>query len=75
MGQTVTFNAACSTDPDGDALAYTWDIAPGGDGIYERSGVQTTYAYQGAGTKIARLRVDDGHGHVVTIARSFVVNP
>jgi hypothetical protein len=37
--------------------------------------VQTSYAYRGAGTKIARLRVDDGHGHVVTLPQTFTVNP
>jgi YD repeat-containing protein len=71
----VTFDASCSTDPDADALTYSWDIAPGGDGIYERSGTTATYAYQGAGTKTARLRADDGQGHVVQIQQSFTVNP
>jgi hypothetical protein len=37
--------------------------------------VQTLYAYRGAGTKTARLRVDDGRGHVVTLAQTFTVNP
>ena len=72
-GQSITFNASCSTDSDGDALTYTWDVSPGGDGIYERSGVTTSYAYASPGTKKARLRVDDGHGHVVTTEQSFVV--
>jgi hypothetical protein len=72
-GQSVTFDASCSTDSDGDALTYAWDIAPGGDGIYERTGRITSYAYGSAGTKTARLRVDDGHGHVVVTAQSFTV--
>ncbi len=74
-GQAITFDASCSTDPDGDALTYTWDIAPGGDGVYERTGSTTSYAYQSAGTKTARLRVDDGHGNVVTTSQTFSVNP
>lgn len=37
--------------------------------------MQTSYAYLGAGTKIARLRVDDGHGNVVTLPQTFTVNP
>jgi PKD domain len=72
-GQSVTFDASCSSDSDGDALTYTWDISPGGDGIYERSGLTTSYAYASTGTKKARLRVDDGHGHVVGTEQTFVV--
>jgi PKD domain len=73
VGESITFDAACSTDPDGDALTYSWDIAPGADGIYERVGQTMSYAYQGTGTKTARLRVDDGHGHVVDAAQTFIV--
>jgi PKD domain len=72
-GQAVTFSAACSKDPDGDSLTFTWDISPGGDGIYERSGATVTYAYGSRGTKTARLKVDDGHGHVVTTSQTFAV--
>ncbi len=73
--ESVTFNASCSTDPDGDALTYAWDISPGGDGVYERSGLTTSYTYTAAGTKTARLRVDDGHGNVVLTSQTFTVNP
>jgi PKD domain len=72
-GQAVTFRAACSTDPEGDSLTYAWDVAPGGDGVYERSGATVTYAYGSAGNKTARLRVDDGHGNVTTTAQTFTV--
>ena len=74
-GQSVTFDASCSTDPAGDALTYAWDIAPGGDGVYERTGPTTSFAYAGSGTKIARLRVQDASGNVVGTQQSFTVNP
>jgi hypothetical protein len=73
--QAVTFNASCSTDPDGDALTFSWDISPGGDGVYERSGPTTSYTYTSAGTKTARLRVNDGQGNVVLTSQAFTVNP
>lgn len=73
--QSVTFNASCSTDPNGDALTYAWDIAPAGDGVFERTGPTASYAYQGAGNKTARLRVNDGHGNLVVTSQTFPVNP
>jgi hypothetical protein len=73
--QSVRFDASCSNDPDGDALTYAWDISPAGDGVYERSGLTTSYTYTAAGTKTARLRVDDGHGNVVLTSQTFTVNP
>jgi PKD domain len=72
-GQAVTFRATCSKDRNGDRLTYAWDIAPGGDGVYERRGAIVRYAYEGAGTKTARLRVSDGRGNVVTTTQTFTV--
>jgi hypothetical protein len=37
--------------------------------------VTTSYAYTGAGNKTARLRVNDGHGNVVTTSQTFTVTP
>jgi PKD domain-containing protein len=73
--EAVMFNAFCSTDPDGDTLTYAWDIGPAGDGVFERTGMTTSYTYQGAGSKTARLHVNDGHGNVVTTTQTFTVNP
>jgi hypothetical protein len=72
-GQAVTFRASCSKDRNGDRLTYAWDIAPGGDGVYERRGSSVRYAYKSAGTKTARLRVSDGHGNTTTTSQTFTV--
>ncbi len=54
----VSFNANNSTDPDGDALTYTWDFGDGAMG----SGINTSYTYTVAGSYNAILTVDDGNG-------------
>lgn len=72
-GQVVTFKASCSRDRNRDRLTYAWDISPGGDGVYERRGATVRYAYVGAGTKTARLRVNDGRGHTTTTSQTFTV--
>ncbi len=59
---TVSFSAAGSSDPDGDALAYDWNF---GDGSAHASGVSTSHQYA-AGTYTARLTVNDGKGGVAS---------
>jgi glucose/arabinose dehydrogenase len=55
---TVTFDGTGSTDPDGDALTYAWDLD--GDGAYDDStSSRPTYTYTTAGTYTASLRVTD----------------
>lgn len=52
---TITFNGALSTDPDGDALFYSWNF---GDGI-TGTGVSPTKTYTVNGTYFAYLTVTD----------------
>ena len=56
----VSFDGRGSTDPDGDPLAYTWDLD--GDGIFGDSTSPTPSRTYGAGTHTVRLRVTDGRG-------------
>ena len=56
----VSFDGRGSTDPDGDALAYTWDLD--GDGTFGDSTSPTPSRTYGAGTHTVRLRVTDGRG-------------
>jgi glucose/arabinose dehydrogenase len=55
---TVSFDGRGSTDPDGDALFYTWAF---GDGSANGHGVTTSHQYA-KGTYTATLTVRDGHG-------------
>ncbi len=54
----VTFDGAGSTDPDGDALAYAWDLD--GDGAFDdATGPTASRTYTQPGTVNAALRVTD----------------
>ncbi|HZN66019.1 MAG TPA: DNRLRE domain-containing protein, partial [Tepidisphaeraceae bacterium] len=55
---TISFSGAGSSDPDGDALTYTWDF---GDGV-TASGRDVAHTYKRAGRFTARLTVSDGEG-------------
>ncbi|HEY8559113.1 MAG TPA: PQQ-dependent sugar dehydrogenase [Pyrinomonadaceae bacterium] len=55
---TVVFDASASTDPDGDALGYSWNF---GDGATS-SGATVSHTYNAAGTFNAAVTVTDGRG-------------
>ncbi len=57
-GQTVTFDASVSTDPDGWITSYVWDF---GDGSHA-GGVQASHAYGASGSYPVRLTVTDNQG-------------
>ncbi len=55
-GLTCSFNAAASTDPDGDPMTYAWNFGDGGTG----TGVSTSRTYASAGARTVTLVVGDG---------------
>jgi hypothetical protein len=57
-GQTVSFNASASNDPDGAITLYSWNF---GDGT-SASGVTSAHAYASAGAYTVRLTVTDDEG-------------
>ena len=60
-----------STDPDGDSLAYSWDL--NGDGIFGDSRMaQPSRSYRHAGRVKVRLKVQDGRGGT-SLADAIVV--
>ena len=62
-GQTVSFDASGSSDPEGLQLRYAWDLD--GNGSFETAGgtnPRITRAYTGSTTLTARVRVSDPHG-------------
>jgi glucose/arabinose dehydrogenase len=56
----VTFDASGSSDLDGDALSYEWDLD--GDGAYGDSTAVSPSRVYPVGTHVVRLRVSDGRG-------------
>lgn len=70
-GQSVTFDASASTDPDGDSLTYEWDWTS--DGSYDDTGVTAPHSYGTNGTYDVTLRVSDGRGGTTTETQTVVV--
>lgn len=68
---SVTFNAAQSTDPEGDALTYSWDF---GDGSADRSGMIIEHEYDEPGTYIAVLTVTDSENLNDTASAQITVH-
>jgi YD repeat-containing protein len=74
VGETVSFNAAGSTDPDGTVTKYEWDLD--GNGTYETSTgttATTSRSYTPAGDRTIGLRVTDNLGATATTTRTVSV--
>jgi hypothetical protein len=58
---TVQFTGSGSSDPDGDALSYSWDLD--GNGTYgDSTAANPSFTYTTAGTYSVTLRVTDSRG-------------
>ncbi len=69
------FDAASSTDPDGDALAYSWDF--NGDGTYDdvkRSSPSIQHLFDTIGKTSVSLRVTDSFNRATTVTRELHVD-
>lgn len=76
-GAGVSLSAAASSDPDaGDVLSYTWDV--NGDNVFgDALGAAPSLSWaqlvalgiaDGPTSRNVKVRIDDGHGHVVDSA-------
>lgn len=57
---TMSVDAGGSSDPDGDALTYSWDFT--GDGVADATGPTASWTYDTAGSYAPRVTVTDAHG-------------
>jgi RHS repeat-associated protein len=64
VGQLVTLDGSLSKDPEGDALAYRWELAsaPSGSSAFlnDPESVQATFTPDKAGQYLVQLSVHDG---------------
>lgn len=66
---TVQLNGGSSSDPEGQALSYSWDL--NGDGTFgDATGVSVTHTFP-AGTWTVRLRVTDAGGAMATATQTI----
>ena len=69
----VSFDATGSTDPDGDALTFAWDLD--GDGAFDdATGAQAAWTYTEGGTVVASVRATDPDGATDTDSVTITVN-
>lgn len=71
INQTVTFDASCSTDPDGRIVRYDWDFDS--DGRFDAQGVRVAFAFPQARTYTVLLRVTDDQGLTGSTSKSVTV--
>ena len=80
-GNGVTLDGTKSSDPDGDTLAYSWDV--NGDGVFgdaTTANPSLTWAdlqalgIAGGNTYSLSVQVDDGHGHTATASTTLTVD-
>lgn len=73
VGETVTFDASSSYDPDGGSIiSYYWDLD--NDGAYDDdSGVTTSYSFPSWGTYTIGLMVVDDEGSTNTTSMNIYI--
>ncbi len=69
VGETVTFNASSSSDPDGTIVSYGWDFGDSRMG----GGVITSHPYASNATYNVRLTVTDNNSLGATAYQNVVV--
>jgi outer membrane protein assembly factor BamB len=69
-GQSITFDASSSYDPDGSIVSYVWDFDDDGQ-FDDGSGIIETYTYQNTGDYQITVKVTDNEG--LTDTQCYIV--
>ena len=70
-GQTVSFDATASDDPDENVSSYEWDFTD--DGTTDASGVTASHEFSSGGDYTVSLTVTDADGATDTTTQSLTV--
>jgi len=71
VGQTITFDASSSFDPDGNIVSYRWDR--NGDGILDASGPVVQASFAAPGVVPVRLDVTDNDGRTSSATQTVTI--
>ena len=71
-GQSVTFDASGSSDPEGTTLTYAWDLDNDGD-YDDGTNVNASRSFAATGTATVRLQVKDAHNGTHTAQHTLTV--
>jgi PKD repeat protein len=72
VGQSLTFDAGGSNDPDGQIVNYSWSF---GDGLVENSALpQITHSYTQTGVYTVTLTLTDNDGLINTAVQPVTIN-
>ncbi|HEY5822678.1 MAG TPA: PKD domain-containing protein [Propionibacteriaceae bacterium] len=69
VGNTVSFDASASDDPDGTIASYAWEYGDGSTG----TGVSPTRTFAGTGSYNVKLTVTDNNGATKSTTKTVVV--
>lgn len=72
VGQTITFDASASYDPDGTISKYEWDFD--NDGVTDKTGVTVTWSYSKYGSYTVKLTVTDNDRLSSSTTQTIKVN-
>ena len=74
---TIELDGSMSSDPDGTALRYDWDL--NGDGVFELLGsterIEASWPWESVGTQTVSLRVLDIEGKLDIASIEMVIHP